>query len=219
MENKELELREFIIEEDGDIIGDLSLISFVSDPAIGQKFQLFSTGKYIFAQTNKEKMIVTGPAMRPNVKILRQDIDGTYFNAIFTEEQVRKCSEIYLKNSNHTRTNLEHGDLASQNQIEGVYVVESWIVEDPAKDKSTAIGFKEVQKGDWYVSYKVDNKQFWNFIKEYGGGFSIEGMFMDRIISKFRKQSKEEKIKEIVFDETKTDKEKEQEIKTILFKK
>lgn len=219
--NKDLELREFIIEDDfGNVIGDLSLISFVSSPAIKQDYKLFGAGRQVFAQTDVEKQVVTGPAMRPNIPILRQDpYTGKYFNGIFSNAQVRKCSEIYLKNSNHTRTNIEHGQFLTSNEIDGVYVVESWLVEDPANDKATALGFKEVQKGDWYVSYKIDNKAFWEFLKVNGGGFSIEGMFLDRLIENFANIEENEttdRIKNILFSSALSDKEKERRIKLIL---
>jgi hypothetical protein len=220
MEDKEkdLEVREFILQDDFGIdIGDLSLISFVSKPATDHMYQLFSQNKYQFAKTDSEMKIVTGLAMKPNKKILRQDKSGEYFYCVFTDEQVRRASEIFLKNSNHTRTNIEHGELAGSNEIDGVYMSESWIVEDPEKDKATALGFKEVEKGDWYVSFKIENEQFWKFVKEYGGGFSIEGRFMDRLIEGFSEIELESRIKSIVFDEEMSDEEKEEKIKSLLF--
>lgn len=218
MEQQELETREFIIEDElGSIVGDLALISFVSDPAIEQPYQLFNKG-YQFAKTEEEKQLVTGCAMRAGFKILRQDPrTGELFNAVFTAEQVRKCAEVFLSNSNHLQTNLEHGNLLGKNEIEGVAVVESWIVEDPENDKAKALGFSDISAGDWYVSFKIKNKAFWDFLKTYKGGFSIEGIFKERLAAAFSKKSLEEQVEKIAFSPDLTDKQKEKAIAALLF--
>ncbi len=220
-EEKDLEVRQFTLEDDlGNIFGDLSLISFVSDPAIQQDYKLFSANKYIFSQHDAEMQIVTGPAMRPNFNILRQEPStGKYYYGFFTPEDIRKCSEIYLKNNNHTSTNIEHGEVATKNQIDGVCLAESWIVEDPSNDKALALGFKNVQKGDWYISYKIESPSFWKFIKEFGGGFSIEGIFAEKVMTKLSRMSDDEMVEEIrtiVFSNKFTDVEKENQIKILL---
>lgn len=218
-EKDKLDIREFIIEDDiGNIIGDLSLISFVADPAIGQNFQLFSkTSKYVFAQADEEKMQVTGPIMRPNVAMLRQDpVTGKYYNAFFTPKQVLKCAQIFLKNSNHTQSNLEHGELLTRNELDGLFLFESWIVEDPENDKANAKGFKELKKDDWYGTFQIENKEFWKYLKENGGGFSIEGMFAEKIYQHFRNKQIESKVKEITFSKAFSDNEKEKQIKNLL---
>lgn len=224
---EELNTRELIIEDEfGNLIGDLSLISFVSTPAIDQDFMLFSQAQspWQFAKLEEEKMIVTGCAMRPNFKMLRQDPKtGEIFNAVFSSAQVEKCSQIFLKNSAHLQTNLEHGQLLGKNEVEGVFVVESWIVSDPANDKAAALGFSDISAGDWYVSFKVANKEFWQFIKQFGGGFSIEGVFNQRLSEAFKSADTEEvilaQIKVIAFDDTKPDSQKEEEIKALINKK
>lgn len=224
MDTSNLQRREFIISENDLISGDLSLISMIvldEQPAIGQGFQAFSNNKYIFAQTSSEKKLIIGPAMRPNIDMLRQDPKtGEYFMGYFTEEQVRISSEVFMRNSNLNATNLNHGELAGKNEIQGVTMVQSWIVEDPNNDKANALGFKEVQKGDWYVAFKIQNDEFWSFLKEHGNGFSIEGIFASRAIESFSAiKSDEDKIKEIIFDNTKSDNQKEKEILNIINKK
>lgn len=221
-----LPTRELIIEDEfGNLVGDLSLISFVNKPAIEQDFMLFSANqdKFQFANVEEEKMLVTGCAMRPNFKMLQRDNKtGELFNAVFSEAQVEKCSQIFLKNSNHLQTNLEHGQLLSKNEIEGVFVVESWIVQDPTNDKANALGFSNISKGDWYVSFKIINPEFWSYLKKAGGGFSIEGLFNQIFSNAFNAINSEEvildSIKSIVFDNSKTDSQKEAEIKAIIGK-
>ena len=67
--------------------------------------------------------------------------------------------------------------------MDGVTVVESWIVTDPQNDKSNALGFKDIPKNTWMVSYKVDNNELWEKVKSGEvQGFSIEGVFSKNII-------------------------------------
>lgn len=154
------------------ILGELQRISLVSDPAIEQDFMLFNSVDMKFQTTDNEKRIVTGPAMRPDIKILRRDENGEIYYGFFSKETVRKAAEIFFKkNSNSNNTNIEH-----QYEIDGVYVFESWIVENAQLDKSKALGFSDVKEGDWFISMKVENDDIWNNYLKTGviTGFSVE---------------------------------------------
>ncbi len=122
-----------------------------------------------------EKQQLTGPAMVPNKYILRIDeTTGEYYNCCFSPETIVKASSLYLKNSHHTSANFDHQELYTNN----VYIIESWIVEDPENDKSNALGFSDITKGTWMVTYQVDDKELWDKIKQSDfTGFSIEGLF------------------------------------------
>lgn len=218
----ELENREWKLTDDnGDIFGDLRLISIVSQPAIEESFHLFSKEKkYEFAAINKEQQMLIGPAMVVNKKIIRYDKkNDEYFNCWFSEETVKKCSELFLKNSNHTKTNLEHGELLKDNQVNGAYVSQSWIVNDPEMDTACSYGFKP-QKGDWYVAFKIENPALWNYIKDNNfTGFSIEGVFYEKFFNVFSDENHvKEKVKSILYAENLSDLEKEEQIKTFLKK-
>ena len=54
-------------------------------------------------------------------------------------------------NVNQNNATLEHNM-----EINGLTVVESWIVENPEMDKSKMYGF-EVPEGTWMISMKVEN--------------------------------------------------------------
>jgi len=217
---EDLKLIEFTIEgNEGEIFGDLSLVSIVFEPATEKGFHLFSKEKkYSFAKVDQDKQIIVGPAMVPNKKILRYNEENdTYFNCFFSQDTIRKCSELFLKNSNHTKTNLEHGELLTSNQINGAYIVQSWIVEDPEMDTAKAYGFSPV-KGEWYIAFKIENPTLWNIIKDNGfSGFSVEGVFAEKFFHLFSKENDiENQIKSIVFNEFMSDIEKEQKIKDML---
>lgn len=219
--DKTLDTKEWFIDDEvGNLIGDLSLVSFVRNPWHQGDYKTFSANKYVFAQANEEQRLVIGPAMRANFVSLSQDpFTGEYYNGFFSPETIKTASEIYLKNCNHTQTNLEHGEVMTKNEVEGVSVVQSWLITDPQNDKANALGFKELEVGDWYIGYLIENDKFWEFFKENKGGFSIEGMFADAFSSKFSKLTDaqiEKRIKEITFSKDLTDNQKEKQIKILL---
>ncbi len=154
-----------------DVMGELKRISLVSVPAIEEEFLLFSK-ELQFATIDEDKRIVTGPAMRPDIHIPRKDDNGELYYGFFSQDTVRKAAELFFKkNSNANKTNLEH-----EFEVDGVYVYESWIVEDPNNDKAKALGFTDVRKGDWWVSMKVENDVVWQNYLKTGliRGFSVE---------------------------------------------
>lgn len=155
-----------------DITGELRRISLVSAPAIEEDFMLFSSQIAKFQTIDQEKRVITGVAMRPNMKIARLDDNGELYYGFFSEETVVKAAEMFFrKASNTNNTNLEH-----QFEIDGVFVFESWIVKDPEMDKSKALSIPNIKKGDWLVSMKVTNDQVWEHYIKTGlvKGFSVE---------------------------------------------
>ena len=138
---------------------------------------------YAMSQWNfseDDQMIITGPAMTPNVMIPRKDEQDNPFHVYFTEETIEKISKKFLAESNHNNTDINHNDeVVTENTL-----LESWIVEDPDMDKSKAMGF-EVPKGTWMVSMKINNEDTWKQIKNKElNGFSITGQFIERATKK-----------------------------------
>ena len=84
---------------------------------------------------------------------------------------------MYLMNGNQNNATLEH-----EHDINGLTLVESWIVEDEVHDKSRKFGMN-VPLGTWMGSVKVNNDDVWNDFVKTGKvkGFSIEGYFADRM--------------------------------------
>jgi hypothetical protein len=84
---------------------------------------------------------------------------------------------MYLMQGKQNNSTLEH-----QYQINGLSLVESWIVEDKVHDKSVKYGM-DLPLGTWVGSVKVNNEQIWNEFVKTGKvkGFSIEGYFADKM--------------------------------------
>lgn len=128
-------------------------------------------------QTDDEKMIITGPAMKAFQMIPRRDDDGNLYHVYFSDETIKKISQKFLRDNAHA-TDINHSMEATEENT----LLESWIVEDPEMDKSKALGFNP-SKGDWYVSYKINNEETWNKIKNGElNGYSIAGQFIEKVV-------------------------------------
>ncbi len=124
------------------------------------------------ALLNDEKMIVAGPMLIPNKKILRLKEDGSSYYVYFSPQTIEKLSRKFMKQKLTDQITLEHG-----NKTSGIYMIESWIVEHPTKDKSNLYGFT-LPRGTWFALYSVaDNPKVWERVKsgEFNG-FSIEAL-------------------------------------------
>ena len=169
-----MEVYELFIDEERENSGVMA-ISIVENPAIEENFVALKAQKELqLAEVDREKRILMGPALIPNKHIYRRD--GEYeYQIFFSEETVRKASEVFLSRGHQNNTTLEH-----DYELTGLSVVESWIIEDKQKDKSSLYGF-DLPEGTWMISHKVNNDEVWEeFVKEGKvKGFSIEGYFAD----------------------------------------
>jgi len=124
-----------------------------------------------FSAVNEEKKLLLGAALIPNKKIYR-NIDGEEFYIKFSEETIEKAAHNFVKNG-YVNNSSENHDI----KLDGVSVVQSWIVENPEKDKSANYG-KTYEKGTWVAMMKVDNEETWQKAKNGQlNGFSIDGLF------------------------------------------
>lgn len=167
---------ELLIDED-ELLSGIEAISIVDRPAIQEHFiALSEQQRHQLAEVDKEKRILMGAALVPNKKIYRADGEDEYY-IFFSEDTVRKASELFLMRGNQNKSTLEH-----QAELHGLSVVESWIVEDEVHDKSRKYDM-DLPVGTWMVSMKVNNEEVWeNYVKTgLVKGFSIEGYFTDKV--------------------------------------
>jgi len=177
---------ELIIEKDIDGIDAVSVVDF---PAIESNFIALNKEHEIkLAQVDSEKRILMGAALIPNKQIYRK-VEEDEFYVFFSKDTVKKASELFLQNGNQSNATLQH-----QSKIDGMTVVESWIIEDEQMDKSKKYGFS-LPVGTWMISMKVENDEIWQKVKNGEvKGFSIEGFFADRL----QMQKDEELINQII---------------------
>ena len=166
---------ELYIDEENEFSG-IEAISVVENPAIEEDFIALKKHEVQLAEVDKEKRILMGAALIPNKEIYRTNGQEEY-NIFFSEETVKKASELFLSRGKQNNSTLEH-----QVDLEGLSVVESWIIEDTNMDKSKKYGLS-LPKGTWMVSVKVNNDEIWEEFVKKGKvkGFSIEGFFADKL--------------------------------------
>jgi len=166
---------ELILDEE-DFEAGVEAISIVENPAIESDFVALKNQEVKLAEVSSEKKILMGPLLIPNKPIYRNGSEGEYY-IYFSKETIEKASQMFLQNGNQSNSTLEHA-----RALNGLTLVESWLVEDKAKDKSAVYGL-DVPVGTWMGSVKVQNDKVWNeFVKtKKVKGFSIEGYFADKM--------------------------------------
>ena len=169
-----MKIIELIIDEEQE--NGIDAISIVEHPAIEENFIALNKKKeYKFQEVDKEKRILMGALLVPNKAIYRKDEKEDYY-IYFTKNTIRKASELFLQKGNQHNSTFEH-----LYKIDGLTLVESWIVEDKDKDKS-ALYDLDVPVGTWMGSVKVENDEVWQDYVKTGvvKGFSIEGFFAEK---------------------------------------
>ena len=169
-----MDIIELILDEENEEMVGIEAVSIVENPAIESDFIALADQEIKLAKVDDEKRIVMGAALIPNKPIFRKRND-TMFYVYFSEDTVRRSSELFFQNGNQSNATLEH-----QMKANGLTVVESWIVEGE-QDKSRIYGL-DAPVGTWMISMKITDDKLWAEIKEGKKykGFSIEGYFADK---------------------------------------
>tara|TARA_R110000796_G_scaffold79290_1_gene176349 strand:- start:1640 stop:2251 length:612 start_codon:yes stop_codon:yes gene_type:complete len=191
-----MQIIELIIDETEEVSG-IEAISIVSAPAINEGFiALKNEAQVRLAEVDKEKRLLIGAALIPDKTIYRKTGDEEFY-IYFSKATVAKASQMYLQAGNQGQATLEH----ASEKLEGMNIVESWLIEDEVHDKSRKYGLN-LPLGTWMITMKVDNDEMWNnYVKKnLVSGFSIEGYFIDRLKkNETDKYSEDDKLlKEII---------------------
>jgi hypothetical protein len=191
-----MKIIELILDEEQDDIG-VDAISIVENPAIESDFVALKNQEIKLAEVDKEKKILMGALLIPNKPIYRNGGEGEYY-IYFSKDTIVKASQMFLQNGKQSNSTLEHSQA-----LNGLTLVESWIVEDKAKDK-TALYNLDVPVGTWMGSVKVNNDDVWNeYVKTNKvKGFSIEGYFADKMEAP--KENVEEQLSEELLSKIKS---------------
>ena len=170
-----MKIIELILDEEQDDIG-VEAISIVESPAIESDFVALKNQEIKLAEVDKEKKILMGALLIPNKPIYRNGGEGEYY-IYFSKDTIVKASQMFLQNGNQSNSTLEHNQA-----LNGLTLVESWLVEDKVHDKSVKYGM-DLPLGTWMGSVKVNNDDVWNeYVKTNKvKGFSIEGYFADKM--------------------------------------
>lgn len=173
-------------------------ISFVDYPANEVDFvrlnkQIGKQTIEVYLNKDTQKQILTGVVLKPDQLIYRnnQELGEHYIR--FSAEQVERIAQRMM------RTGLALHNTTHQHErpLSGNYLTELWIVEDPERDKSRALGFENLPKGTLMCSYKVEDPNYWTneVMTGHVKGFSLEGFF-NQVIDQSNKQTRQ-KLKKI----------------------
>lgn len=169
----ELPIYELMINEDMQDDAEVSFIALVDKPAIQKNWNAFKENVK-FQIVSEEKQIISGPLMLADVPIYRNDNTNGEYYVVFSKDTIFKIAQKFFKKGYQANVNLMHD---SNQQVEGVTMFESFI-----SDKDRGIlpmkGFEDAPDGSWFGSFKVDDDNVWQMIKEGKfKGFSVEGIF------------------------------------------
>ena len=168
---------ELVIEDEN--VDEVFAISLVENPAIEREFLYFNKEEVHFSSIDEEKRLVIGPILIPDKHIFRMDGDNVPYTVFFSKDTIQKLAENYLKRGYQASSTLEH-----DKKINGVTLVESWVVESRTKDKSALYNLN-LPIGTWMGIMKIDSDEIWRDYVKTGKvkGFSIEGMFEHKLVS------------------------------------
>ena len=163
---------------EGEDLG-ISQIAFTDTPAIKVKGLAFSQDKKHFF-SDELKYRVTAPAMIP-MQIYRRDDEAGDYYVSFDEQTIEQIYVKFMKDlQNRNVFNLEH----DSDKDVPAYILESWIVDSPRKDKAYTTYGIEVPKGTLMLTAQVTDVDYYNtLVKNEQVGFSIEG-FLGMKLSK-----------------------------------
>lgn len=158
-------------------------ISMVEQPAIESDFVALSEQKeekiQAFLESN-ERHMVYGAALIPDKDIYRNNGEQEFYIS-FTKESIEKMSQDFMKEYRQNEVTLDHQEMAND-----ITITESWLVEDPYRDKANALGIN-VPQGTWMIGMKVNQIDVWDRVKAGElKGFSVESMIS---LEEFGKQN------------------------------
>lgn len=189
-----MRLVEMVIDEMEGFTG-VEAISVVDKPAIEEDFIVLKSQDYDtkLSEVDSDRRLFIGAVLIPEKPILRLDENKDPYHIFFSKETVLTTSHNYLKKGFQGNTTLQHAV-----PVEGVTVVESWVVENSEKDKSAIYG-KKYPAGTWVAMQKIDNEEIYKQAKEGKiKGFSIEGLFTPKKQELSKEELQLKQIKEIL---------------------
>ena len=193
--NKNLDIYEAVIEDEGD---GIAFISLVNDPAVESNWFAYNKEHQPmqFQVADEEQRILFGVIMRADFPMYRVDTSGYEYYIKYSKETIAKMARKMLDDKTFNYVDTEHNNQC----LDGVKLEELFI-----KDIDRGInplGFEEIENGSLFGKYRVLNDEVWADVKAAKfKAFSLEGYF-GVIESKFIKQKNHmsllEKLKKLL---------------------
>lgn len=150
-------------------------ISFVENPASKSNFIYFEEDSKVvnFAIESEDERIALGVILPADTPIYRKGIEGKLppHYVKLSEDTIKETVLRFAKGKY-----LDSVTLAHKESVEGVYLIENWIVGGTIQMGLEE--FKDVPVGSWMGKFYIENDEVWEEIKKGTfQGFSIEGEF------------------------------------------
>lgn len=182
---KDLPIYDIILSDESQGVGFISLVDI---PAIGVDWIKLSKEVEMSFKANKDKQILYGPFLIPNMLIYRNDTKMGEYYVRFSKEEIEKIATKFNEDLNNKNINFMHTD----EKVEA-FVAQNWLIEGD-QDKSKNLGF-DLPEGSWFGGVKIKDDDFWsNKVKsDEVKGFSVE-ILADLELSLKNKEQQMEKI-------------------------
>lgn len=184
---QDLPIYDIVLNEDNQGVG---MISLVDDPAIKVNWIKLSEQASLCFKTDKEKQMLFGPFLIPNMLIYRSDTKNGEYYVRFSAEQIDKIATKFNEDLNNKNINFQH----TSEKVDA-FVAQNWIIED-GQDKSKSLGF-DLPEGTWFGGVKVKDEAFWadKVKNEEVKGFSVEILADLELSLKNKEEIMEKQIK------------------------
>jgi hypothetical protein len=165
---KKLPIFDIVLNEQ-DIKQGVGMISLVDSPAIGVNWIKLSNQKEMHFKVDKERQMLFGPFLIPNMLIYRSDEKNGEYYVRFSKEEIEKIATKFNEDLNNRNINFMHTDEAVE-----AFVAQNWVIESD-QDKSKSLGF-DLPEGTWFGGVKIKDLDFWkDKVKtDEVKGFSVE---------------------------------------------
>lgn len=173
----ELPIYKIIFDEDASegVFG----VSLVESPANQAAFIAMKDEVVQLKVKDEDKRLVTGVVLIPNQMIFRNSKSYGEHYITFDKDTIERLSFNFFESKSNGRSWYEH----DYDKSIDTTVVESWIVNDPSKDKALTLGFTDIVEGTWMMTMKLSEKDWTEYVKTGKvKGFSIDGYLRQELI-------------------------------------
>lgn len=184
---KDLPIYDIKLTDDTQGVG---FISLVDEPAIGVDWIKLSKQIEMSFKANKDKQMLYGPFLIPNMLIYRKDDKNGEYYVRFGKEEIEKIATKFNEDLNNKNINFMHTD----EKVEA-FVAQNWVIEGD-QDKSKNLGF-DLPEGSWFGGVKIKDELFWSdkVKSDEVKGFSVEILADLELSLKNKEQIMEKQIK------------------------